>query len=334
MKMFIIFLCASLICLPGCSKDDRAWEKASQSGTAEGYGTYIASFGASGKHYKKALEVWDKTLWDKVTKSGDYDLYIAGCESIGTKGQHYQEALKACDEKFWDEAEKSGDYRAYIAWRTNNMPYAENSDRIETAKLSALLNQPTEESYRDFLSEFPETKHKTFIEDSIKIYNMEKKFNESPTDSDLDSLENAIADHIKNFGPGKRLVLKGINANGAPSSKFTSSGNTEDETPILRSEFPSDALVYSMFGELNVRGNGTISRVDGIIPAKGLNVQPGDGKQGFISSSMQSDHADKYNRMTFVLLKDIGLVYVRGNGTVKGQNGEIYEVGNPKSGRE
>jgi len=129
----------------------------------------------------------------------------------------------------------------------------------------------------------------------------------------VQSEEQAIADEIMRGGVGSRVVVTGVSTqSGSPSAVTISDlGGVWS----LDLELPSDHVPQRNMQDI-LFGHGSIHRFAGEVrfDSKKLPVFVGTG--------------DERNRLTFLLLKDIGYVYVRGLGQLIFPGGRTVNLGN------
>ncbi|MFC1653134.1 ankyrin repeat domain-containing protein [Planctomycetota bacterium] len=126
-------------------------------------------------------------------------------------------------------------------------------------------------------------------------------------------LERKIKDDIVHNGTSSRLVISGIKTENASPSSVTIS----DSGGIwsLNMEQPSDSIFQSNMRSA-IFGNESIHRFHGEVKFDNVKLP------AFIGDGNNS------NRLTFLLLKDTGYVYMRGKGRVVFPDGRTVELGN------
>jgi hypothetical protein len=114
-------------------------------------------------------------------------------------------------------------------------------------------------------------------------------------------IEAAATAELRQSGPGERFVITEIQPDDGPPNSVTIVAASPGGITLTR-EFPGDALSAAF-------SDGSVQRFAGTIPFANLLTIVGEG--------------DKYHRLTFAVVADAGLVYLRGNGRV------LLETGGP-----
>lgn len=232
----------------------------------------------------------------------------------------------------WKDAKKSYTSRAYEDFleRYPNSEFVAEA-RAKIKKLAA------EEKARTQRLEEEERLRRTFAERKAKVASLlanastSSQFEELLTSQPdmvefiLPKLERKIVDDIIENGVGSRLVVSGIKTETASPSSVTIS----DDGGVwkLEMEQPSDRIL-----QINMRpsifGSGSIHRFSGEVKYDNIKLP------SFVGTG------DERNRLTFLLLKDTGYVYMRGKGRLVFPHGQTVELGfkealaTTKKGRE
>lgn len=136
---------------------------------------------------------------------------------------------------------------------------------------------------------------------------------ESPSRAEVEAEERSIVRKITTNGAGSRLVIPGVATKNVPPSALTIKSATALYWS-LEMELPSDTI-YVRNMKPSIYGNGSIHRFDG-------EVRFDNAKKAVVVGE-----GDERNRLTFVLLSDIGYIYVRGEGKVVFPDGRTVELG-------
>jgi hypothetical protein len=154
--------------------------------------------------------------------------------------------------------------------------------------------------------------------------------------------EKIIVDHIRAKGPGGRFVIKEVSAQDQERKASVCLHANPQGGAMGKTEFPGDKIRMDLsFAGIVAYGEGSRwvpnifrNTPEGIKTTQ--DVPGGDGSihrySGAIPLGVGLDYifigeANAAHRLTFVVLKDIGYVYVRGKGIVKGPQGKVIQLG-------
>lgn len=301
-KFWIII--ASLLILLGCATMEDNWNKAQRENTWLSYDKFQKNYPES-PYAKEAIAQRDKKLWDFVQKQDTpryYEIYLKELPN----GSHINEAKQSIDLKQAQKTDTISSYESFITKYPDSIFAKEVRSRIEELKKEAVFES-------EFYAKLNTVDNQAEIEkliDSYSKYTFMKNV--------IPKVEDMIITKIRIDGSGhNRFVVKAdITEGGRIRNTFWAVKTKNDKTKasfLVGQDFPSDDQGLNALMFAPNWGDNSILRFSnegiGIEISKGGYVYHGKG--------------DRLHRLTFVLLKNIGWVYVRGKGQVVSPKGEI-----------
>lgn len=279
------------------------YEKASQLGTIEAHQKFIEEY-PRGDLAQKAKAFIEKAIYEQAKEKNtisEFDKYLKEYPNGAYVSEVNKLRGKKAEESGWQKAKRINTIEGYqkflgtyphsefISEANNKIAKIEEINNFERILRSTLTLSESE--FEQFVSNLP-------AEDSDKI---------------VPILELRIQRDIVKKGIGSRLVVSGIQTKTASRSSVTISdrgGFWSLDMEQLFDEIPQSNMQSILFGHRSVhRFSGEVKFANTKLP-----VFIGDG--------------DKSNRLTFLLLKDTGYIYMRGRGRVVFPDGRTVELGN------
>jgi len=238
----------------------------------------------------------------------------------------------------FEKARRTDNIRAYQEFLAKH-PESEFSQqvklRIEELEWGKAKKKNSIEAYEKYISKYPEGEFTAQARDKVNKLKVAKKneleFNEklsavksvddlrslieqykkySFTSNAVPKLEAIIVNRIKTEGIGNRFSIKEITSQPGPNCVTGLEQNNSGEV-FAFSDF-NRARLGIINGNPNLFGDSSIHRFKGKVEIQGYT---------FIGEG------DKFNRLTFCVIKDIGYVYLRGKGKVLLKDGKEASLG-------
>lgn len=309
-KTRIIIL--SALVLLGCATIEDDWKRAQTGNSVYSYKKYLQVHPES-PYTTEATAQLEKKMWEQAQSLDAPEAYNAYLKEY-PNGRYAGAATEAAKNSIEPAAFRQAQKENTISSFENFIAKYPNSLLVKDAKTKIERLYKEQELEAEFNSKFKTLDDPDQIEKLIDTYS-DYKFAEKA----IPRLEDMIVDRIKKNGPGRdRFVAKVVIGT---QSKIRNTiraiaGSSKDKGMLECSqELPGDYDGLAAMIQAPNWGENSILRF------------------GFHESGVAIDikgykylgRGDKLHRLTFVLIKNVGFVYVRGKGQVVSPKGEVFE---------
>jgi outer membrane protein assembly factor BamD (BamD/ComL family) len=334
--MFILVAC----CMAGCSAASKDWEIVRSKDTVSSYRNFLQKYPDStfAKEARERLEAVEVRDWKKAQsedKPGAYRTFLKIYPDSRFAGEAKAKILEL-EKSAWERAQAEDSAKSYKEFLQHYPASAfAATARTKARELSweEAQKSHTVEAYSGFIEEFKNTPPYHHMAEAQKMLQQVQKIREEQWEEDLPKavtvddwehllvkypnqaglivpkIEAAAITEIRKNGVGSRYVIKALMPHVKKSAGSTTLQADGTGTKMLL-EFPGDR-VFTPAWQPNTRsggfpeipfGEGSIHRFVGAVPVSEVHTVVGEG--------------DQNHRLTFVLLKGYGAVYLRGTGRV------------------